>query len=125
MKKASHWFTRAATRGHEAAQLALGRIYEQGIGVHHDPYRAAKYFRLAARQGNTEASYQLALLYARGQGVAQSTLNTHLLASIAAARTHSKAADLLKLLESGMDDSQLEHVRTQTARHMKTLSGTP
>jgi hypothetical protein len=125
MTKATRCFAEAATQGHADAQLSLGRIHEQGIGVHHDPYRAAKYFRLAAEQGHVEASYQLALLYATGKGVTRNIVNAHLLASIAASRAHTKAIEFIEALESALDESERQHVRTQTERYLKALGSTP
>jgi TonB family protein len=40
----------------------LGRLYEQGLGVHQDSAEAAEWYRKAAAKGNTRASLNLAYL---------------------------------------------------------------
>jgi hypothetical protein len=41
------WYHRAATNGNRRAQVNLGYLYEQGIGVNADPDEAARWYRLA------------------------------------------------------------------------------
>ena len=49
--QAAHWYTRAATQGHAAAQYSLGLSYANGEGVKQDLEQAKKWFGLAAAQG--------------------------------------------------------------------------
>lgn len=55
-----------ATRGDEAAQLALGVHYLVGEGVAQDPIEAERWLRMAAEQGNAVAQHHLGHIY---QGV--------------------------------------------------------
>jgi hypothetical protein len=55
-----------ATRGDEAAQLALGVHYLVGEDVAQDPTEAERWLRMAAEQGNAVAQHHLGYIY---QGV--------------------------------------------------------
>ncbi|WP_375392879.1 tetratricopeptide repeat protein [uncultured Sphingomonas sp.] len=65
------WFMRAAAQGHLQALNMVGRCYELGWGVAHDPARAADCYRVAAERGLPEAMYNYATQLALGAGVAQ------------------------------------------------------
>jgi TPR repeat protein len=54
------------------AQLMLGNMYGEGIGVPQDDKRAFVLFKLAADQGHHGAQYNLGISYAIGRGVNQS-----------------------------------------------------
>jgi TPR repeat protein len=63
--------TREANAGNQSAQRNLGVMYDQGLGVNHDPAQAALWFRKAAETGNRDATFQLATMYENGRGVPQ------------------------------------------------------
>lgn len=48
-------FTETARRGHAAAQVSLGWMYSQGLGVHRDDQQALYWYRQAADQGHRDA----------------------------------------------------------------------
>lgn len=50
------WLKKAASQGHDRAQLSLARCYEQGLGVTKDQAEAFKWFTLAARQNGLLAN---------------------------------------------------------------------
>lgn len=58
-----------ADTGSPEAQLRLGTLYAQGIGVSKDLRKAVKWHRKAAEQGLARAQYQLGLDYANAEGV--------------------------------------------------------
>ena len=58
-------------KGHLEAQLNLGFMYNQGLGVPQDNIEAAKWYRQAAEQGLAEAQAELGTLYFHGLGVPQ------------------------------------------------------
>ena len=70
-----------ANQGDEAAQFAIGNMYELGRGVPQDYAQALAWYREAADQGNAAAQcrrgrspgagWQLGYMYYRGQGVPQ------------------------------------------------------
>jgi len=67
--KAVKWYKMAAEKGHISAQLNLGVIFNQGIGVKKDYKEAAKWYQKAADQGNSKAQLNLGILYDLGRGV--------------------------------------------------------
>jgi localization factor PodJL len=67
-EQAVSWLDRAAKAGIAPAQLALGGIYEKGLGVAKDPQLARVYYLAAAQRGNATAMHNLAVLYAQGVG---------------------------------------------------------
>jgi localization factor PodJL len=67
-EQAVTWLERAAKAGIAPAQLALGGIYEKGLGVAKDPELARVYYLAAAQRGNAKAMHNLAVLYAQGVG---------------------------------------------------------
>ncbi len=58
-----------AERGHPAAQVNLGLLYEEGKGVDRDYGKALAWYRRAAAQNYAEAQYRLGLFYETGKGV--------------------------------------------------------
>ena len=52
----------AAALGDADAQFALGRLYETGRSVTHDPEAARRWYAEAARAGNAEASFNLGMM---------------------------------------------------------------
>ncbi len=68
--EAASLFKKAAARNHVMAQLALGRLYRDGLGVEKDIGEAVKWFRKAVENKSPEAVYELAMLNpARGQSL--------------------------------------------------------
>jgi uncharacterized protein len=61
-----------AESGDAAAQLALGRAYQDGNGVKQDDDLAVKWYRSAAEQGNATAQNDLGIMYRTGSGVEKS-----------------------------------------------------
>ncbi|HCW4215983.1 TPA: sel1 repeat family protein, partial [Acinetobacter baumannii] len=55
-------FKTAADQGLSPAQLNVGRMYADGIGVKKDEAMARKYFEKAASNGDNRASYNLAMM---------------------------------------------------------------
>ena len=58
-----------ARTGHGPAQLRLGLLFQQGLGVPRSPRQAAQWFEQAALQGEVGGQYLLAQAYQRGDGV--------------------------------------------------------
>ena len=50
------WFKKAARQNSAQAQFALGRMYDEGIGVQQDKSRALQWIKQAAAQNYGEAS---------------------------------------------------------------------
>ena len=76
--EAVRWWRRAADQGHGLAQLRLGHMYANGLGVNRDDHqagvwwrRAVEQWRRAAGQGDSDAQFYLGHMYHRGYGVPQ------------------------------------------------------
>jgi TPR repeat protein len=60
-----------AEQGNSAAQTALGRIYDEGVGVPQDYVEAARFYRMAAERGHSFGQNNLGVMYMKGEGVPQ------------------------------------------------------
>jgi hypothetical protein len=63
-EKAAQWYRLAAEEGNAVAQLNLGHMYAEGLGVSRDDKEAVHWYRLAANRGVAVA--QLRALGSRG-----------------------------------------------------------
>lgn len=62
-------FRPLAQRGDTFAEIAVGWLYDNGLGVPHDDTEAVKWYLLAAKQGDARAQQYLGIMYATGTGV--------------------------------------------------------
>lgn len=67
-KKAVECYEKAATKGYDCAQVALGYCYVRGLGVVKDAKEGVKWYRKAAEQGNKTAQRNLGICYILGNG---------------------------------------------------------
>ncbi|HHF3795903.1 TPA: tetratricopeptide repeat protein [Haemophilus influenzae] len=58
-----------AEQGNAQAQLMLGNMYANGLGVKQDDVEAVKWYRKAAEQGDANVQFILGSLYLLGKGV--------------------------------------------------------
>ena len=75
-----------AAQGDAFAQLQLGSMYADGLGVAMNYVEAVKWFKLAADQGNASAQYLLGDMYVNGHGVPQNYLKAYVWFSLSAAQ---------------------------------------
>lgn len=59
----------AAKQGDAKAQFGLGLMYDRGIGVKKDNFKAVEWYTKAANQGYAKAQSNLASMYVTGEGV--------------------------------------------------------
>lgn len=75
--KAFYWMEQASESTLEPpvslANLAMGVMYSQGVGVKKDPVRACEYFERSSRAGSEEASRFAANCYLSGEGLGENT----------------------------------------------------
>ena len=62
LKQSFAWFKAAADQGISAAQLNVGRMYADGLGVSKSETSARQYFEKAASHGDNRASFNLAVM---------------------------------------------------------------
>lgn len=94
-----------AQEGDAAAQLAVGEIFEKGLGTQADYKAAAQWYEKAAQQGNSQAQLNLGHLYEKGLGVAQD--------KEAALRWYRKSA--------GLEDAGIQFAPAVNAQELETL----
>ena len=104
-------FTDAAEKGHAAAQLRLGAMYNNGEGVLQDYKEALKWYLLAAEQGNNSAQNNLGLMYEYGDGVIQDKVYAHMWYNIAASQGKKKAIENRDSIDKEMTASQIEEAQ--------------
>ncbi|MDF1691083.1 MAG: caspase family protein [Zhongshania sp.] len=63
-----------AEQGDAEAQLAVGEIFEKGLGAEPNYEAAVLWYQKAAAQGNKSAQFNLGTMYEQGLGVAQNKL---------------------------------------------------
>ena len=68
---AKAWYERAAKQNSAKAQIELGMIYANGLGVTRDYHAAKDWYTLAAQQGDAAGQFQLGYMYDQGYGVKQ------------------------------------------------------
>ncbi|KAG0250171.1 hypothetical protein DFQ27_009525, partial [Actinomortierella ambigua] len=71
VKSSLRWCHKAAGCGNIAAQLMLGKMYEQGQDVEASEVEAANWYRTAAVHGVVEAQVKMGEMYENGRGVQQ------------------------------------------------------
>lgn len=69
ISEALYWYTKAADQGNAKAQVNLGFMYLNGIGVEKDASKAVKLFSLASEKDNAKAQYYLGEAYLHGDGI--------------------------------------------------------
>ncbi len=80
-----------AEQGDAMAQLSLGVMFNEGIGVERDNVQAVKWLRKAADQGNMEAQFSLGLNYEFGLGVQQDYAEASKWFEMAAVQGHQES----------------------------------
>ena len=75
-RQAAKYYKIAAEQGYSEAQLDLGYLYKEGLGLTKDLKEASKWYKLAANQGLPEAQYQISHMYFLGDGVTSSLSET-------------------------------------------------
>jgi uncharacterized protein len=68
-KVARYWSEKSAEQGYAPAQVRMGTIFHEGLGVERDPRQAAKWFLEAAHQGHAGAQAMVGAACHLGIGV--------------------------------------------------------
>ncbi len=106
-----------------AAQLFLGFIYANGLGLPADPAAAAEWYGRAAKQDNMLAQIRLGFMYRRGEGVAQDPIQAYLWAALAArqqSHVQTVAEALQESLAAEMTPDQLAKAERLAGEWIKT-----
>ncbi len=95
-------FRPLAEQGNAEAQLKLGVMYNDGLGVPQDYAKAILWYYEAAEQGNDSAQFYLGGMYEQGLGVSLDYVEAHNWYNLAAAQGHKMAANHRGIAESEM-----------------------
>lgn len=104
--------------GSSAAQLFLGFMHANGLGVDRDAAEAAKWYERAARQGHPLAQVRLAILYRGAAGLDRDLVKAHAWAALAARdedHVDGFAKALLAALEGQMTPKQVTEAKALAA----------
>ena len=90
-----------AEQGYAQAQGGLGMMYERGLGVKQDDFKAVNWYRKAAEQGDADAQLNLGAMYAIGHGVKQDGVEAVKWFRKAAEQGNAKAQNGLGMMYDG------------------------
>jgi TPR repeat protein len=106
------WCTTLAESGDSWGQYGLARIFEEGVGTQPDLKKAAEWYKRSAEQGNPPAQFSLAAMYSKGKGVPQDLVEAYKWATIAGAKKHPEAPDLMESLAAEMTKKQISSAQS-------------
>ena len=116
-------FRLAAAQGNAGAQVMLGAMFNEGLGVAQDYVEAVRWYRLAAAQGYARAQFNLGVSFSMGQGVIQDYTRAHMWFNLAAVKGDKDAVknrDLAATLMTPQQIAQAQQLaRECTARNFK------
>lgn len=69
INQAVYWYAKSAEQGNTKAQVNLGFMYLNGIGVEKDASKAVKLLSAASEKNDAKAQYFLGLAYLHGDGI--------------------------------------------------------
>jgi len=87
-----------AEQGNAVAQLLLGFMYRDGLGVIENDEEAFRWFRLAAEQGVADAQNSLGGMYEKGKGVIEDDKKAAKWRRLAAEQGHAQAQLVLGVM---------------------------
>ena len=64
-------FMKAAEQNHQSAEVSLGGMYQEGLGVRQDYSESLSWYMKAAAQGNMDGQYNVGRIYMQGLGVSR------------------------------------------------------
>ena len=100
-----------AELGDAEAQVNLGVMYMQGLGVTQDYKAALKWYTLAAEQEYALAQTNLGFMYAEGNGVTQNNARAYMWWNIAASQGINQAAVNLSMVQRKMAPSEIRKAK--------------
>jgi len=126
--RAAMEFTIDAKKGNSQAQVNLGLLYENGLGVEHSPDAAFSWYEAAAQKGSVLGQINLAALYYEGAGTDQSYKSAAHWYLQAAKRGNSTAQYNLSVMFENRQGLELDLVqawawRELAARNDTSISG--
>jgi TPR repeat protein len=91
INEAISWYTKSAEQGNSKAQVNLGFMYLNGIGVEKDSGKAAKLFSAASEKDDAKAQYYFGQAYLHGDGIEKNENKSFVLFKKSAEQGHVDA----------------------------------
>ena len=113
-----------AEQGDANAQLILGGMYYDGLGVPQDYAEAVRWYRLVADQGLAHAQDNLGFLYANGLGVSQDYVRAHMWSNLSAVQDDETALVYRDLYAQRMTPEQIAEAQ-RLAREWRPTTQPP
>jgi len=104
-QEAVKWYRRAAGQGNASAQVNLGAMCAEGLGMAQDFQEALRWYHEAAQLGEPVACFNLGVMYIEGQGVARNLQEALKWYRQAAAQGHALAQFHLGMMYEQNDDT--------------------
>ena len=116
-------YKRAAEKNNSYAQLQVGNMYSEGLGVKQDYAEAVRWYKLAAAQGNASAQFSLGYMFRNGKGVVQDYAEAVRWYKLAAAQGDAVAQyNLASMYYSGKGAVQ-DYVRAHMWLNLAAVTG--
>ncbi|KAI9312964.1 hypothetical protein BX666DRAFT_2030847 [Dichotomocladium elegans] len=122
---AIHWYTKAASLGHVAAQRELGKLYHSGIGIPKDYDKAFELFSKASAKDDPAATLLLGNCYEHGHGVVKDQERAIELYLRAGRLGYPNASFATGHLYNELNRIREAYVHYKTAASDVRLNGTP
>ena len=110
------WQVKAAEQGLAEAQFEIGNLYLSGVNLEQDSESGLDLLNKAANQRHRPAQKQLGTMYFQGMAVAKDLVQAHMWFSVAALNEDQAAQGYLSMLESVMDEAQIEDAQALAAQ---------
>lgn len=117
------WQVKAAEQGLAEARVEISSRYFSGIELEQDLDLAREMLKMAANQRHVPAQKQLGTRYFQGVGVDKDLVQAHLWFSIATLHNDKASQAYLPLLESIMDETQIDEARALAAQWQADYMG--
>jgi uncharacterized protein len=109
-----------AEKGDANAQLNVGFMYKDGLGVIQDYTEAVKWLRMSAEQGHEVGQIGLGMMYKYGDGVLQDNVTSHMWYNIASANGHKEAGEYRDERAAFMTTSDISKAQAMARECMKS-----
>ena len=109
-KVARYWSEKAAEQDNADAQMRLGTIFHEGLGVVQDPEEAAFWFLKAARQGHAGAQAMIGIASHLGNGVEANRLNAMRMLMLSAAQGNEIAKAYLPTVNAELTPDEKSRI---------------
>ena len=116
-------YKNAAVKNNAYAQLQIGNMYNEGLGVAQDYAEAVKWYKLAAAQGEASAQYSVGFMYYGGQGVVQDYAEAVKWFRLAAAQGRAEAQYNLGLMYYNGQGVVQDYVRAHMWWNLAAVKG--